>query len=125
MDPGCPRPFCWCVQRCSAAQASLLYIFRSGIVIIGEKPAVAYMQSFAKTLVHMGYVQYHEARLLVALARCLRIRSQRFLPAEAASEEPLRKALQTYSELGIVRWAKRTGNQGDAWLPLLKRVTDV
>ena len=31
---------------------------------------------------------------------------------QAASEEPLRKALQTYSELGIVRWAKRTGNQG-------------
>ncbi|CAE7575236.1 plsB, partial [Symbiodinium natans] len=71
--------------------ASLLYIFRNGIVIIGEKPAVAYMQSFAKTLVHMGYVQYHEA----------------------ASEEPLRKALQTYSELGIVRWARRTGNQGE------------
>mmetsp|Transcript_42417 Transcript_42417/g.88626 ORF Transcript_42417/g.88626 Transcript_42417/m.88626 type:complete len:749 (+) Transcript_42417:41-2287(+) len=71
--------------------ASLLYIFRNGIVIIGEKPAVAYMQSFAKTLVHMGYVQYNEA----------------------ASEEPLRKALQTYSELGIVRWARRTGNQGE------------
>lgn len=71
--------------------ASLLYIFRNGIAIIGEKPAVSHMQSFAKTLVHMGHVQYNEA----------------------ASEEPLRKALQTYSELGIVRWARRTGNQGE------------
>jgi len=71
--------------------ASLLYIFRNGIIILGEKSAVACIQSFAKTLVRMGHVQYDEA----------------------ASEEPLRKALQTYSELGIVRWARRTGNQGE------------
>ena len=41
-------------------QASLLYIFRHGLVIIGEGRAVACMQSFAKTLVHTGHVQYDE-----------------------------------------------------------------
>ena len=40
----------------------------------------------------------------------------KFLLLQAASEEPLRKALQTYSELGIVRWARRTGNQGEPQL---------
>ncbi|CAK9000935.1 unnamed protein product [Durusdinium trenchii] len=49
------------------------------------------MQTFAKTLVHTGHVQYDEA----------------------ASAEPLKFALQTYGELGIVRWARRTGEQGE------------
>lgn len=71
--------------------ASLLYIFRHGLVIIGERQAVACMQTFAKTLVHTGHVQYDEA----------------------ASAEPLKFALQTYGELGIVRWARRTGEQGE------------
>ena len=48
------------VCPCPAFEASLLYIFRNGIAIIGEKPAVSHMQSFAKTLVHMGHVQYNE-----------------------------------------------------------------
>ena len=32
---------------------------------------------------------------------------------EAASAEPLKAALQIYGELGIVRWARRFGNQGE------------
>ncbi|CAJ1335593.1 unnamed protein product [Effrenium voratum] len=72
-------------------QASLLYIFRHGLVITGEKRAVVCMQTFAKTLVQMGHVTYDEA----------------------ASAEPLKKALQTYNELGIVRWARRIGDQGE------------
>ncbi|CAJ1400187.1 unnamed protein product [Effrenium voratum] len=71
--------------------ASLLYIFRHGLVITGEKRAVVCMQTFAKTLVQMGHVTYDEA----------------------ASAEPLKKALQTYNELGIVRWARRIGDQGE------------
>lgn len=42
-------------------QASLLYIFRNDLVIVGEGRAVSAMQSFAKTLVHTGHVQYDEA----------------------------------------------------------------
>ena len=49
------------------------------------------MQSFAKTLVHTGHVQYDEA----------------------ASAEPLKFALQTYAELGIVHWERRMGLQGE------------
>jgi len=76
--------------------ASLLYIFRHNLVIVGEGRAVAAMQSFAKTLVHTGHVQYDEA----------------------ASAEPLKAALQTYGELGIVRWARRTGTQGEQMVAL-------
>lgn len=76
--------------------ASLVYIFRNDLVIVGEGRAVSAMQSFAKTLVHTGHVQYDEA----------------------ASAEPLKAALQTYGELGIVRWARRFGNQGEHMVAL-------
>lgn len=76
--------------------ASLLYIFQNDLVIVGEGRAVSAMQSFAKTLVHTGHVQYDEA----------------------ASAEPLKAALQTYGELGIVRWARRFGNQGEHMVAL-------
>lgn len=45
-----------------SCEASLLYIFRHGLVITGEKRAVVCMQTFAKTLVQMGHVTYDEAR---------------------------------------------------------------
>ena len=52
---------CKIKKSTDVSQASLLYIFQNDLVIVGEGRAVSAMQSFAKTLVHTGHVQYDEA----------------------------------------------------------------
>mmetsp|Transcript_11079 Transcript_11079/g.27630 ORF Transcript_11079/g.27630 Transcript_11079/m.27630 type:complete len:777 (-) Transcript_11079:645-2975(-) len=70
--------------------AGLHFLFQHGVGSIEEARAKSCLQAFAKTLVSLGHVHYDEA----------------------ASEEPLRKALQTYSEMGIVQRVPATDEEG-------------
>ncbi|CAE8614103.1 unnamed protein product [Polarella glacialis] len=72
--------------------AGLLFILRQGSVAMNEDSddVLSRLQVFAKTLFYLGRVHFHES----------------------ASEEPLRKALQTYEEMGVMRWERRLDEEG-------------
>eukprot|EP00931_Biecheleriopsis_adriatica_P103257 TRINITY_DN78116_c0_g1_i1.p1 TRINITY_DN78116_c0_g1~~TRINITY_DN78116_c0_g1_i1.p1 ORF type:complete len:751 (+),score=121.99 TRINITY_DN78116_c0_g1_i1:267-2255(+) len=61
---------------------ALLFIFKEVIVFTNEAHVLSCMQDFAKTLVYLGYVHYHDA----------------------ASQESLRMSLRNYAEMGVVHW---------------------
>ena len=66
---------CKIKKSTDVSQASLLYIFQNDLVIVGEGRAVSAMQSFAKTLVHTGHVQYDEA-IYIQLAGYFSLKSR-------------------------------------------------
>jgi len=70
--------------------AGLRFMFHNGFTTIGEVDTLRRLLGFARTLVHLGRVHYYEG----------------------ASDEALRKALQTYLEMGVVRRVVATDDEG-------------